>query len=324
MIGTLCASLDARAKSGIYPEYAGLRRKNMNAILLIISMTACLLYSILGRVYSRKTEGKLPALFLMNAGGMLVSAIVLFFWGGIESISAFTLLTGVAFGLITMLQSLAVLKALQLGDLSLTNMFVSFSTVLSAISGLLFFGESIFPIQIIGIILILISCALAVGRDTEKKSVSLRWLLLAITAFFFTGGIGVMQKFHQHSAYKGELNAFLVIAFAVGFLVSLGMFFITRRKQGVFIAPEEKKKFIPFLLLWMALSGGCVAVNNKLNLFLSGVMDSAVFFPIVNGGGLMLACLAGFLLFKEKLSKKQWIGIAVGVVAVILLCNPFA
>ena len=46
-------------------------------------------------------------------------------------------------------------------------------------------------------------------------------------------------------------------------------------------------------------------------------------FPIVNGGGLMLTTLTATLLFKERLSKKQWIGLALGAIAVILLCNPF-
>ena len=74
----------------------------------------------------------------------------------------------------------------------------------------------------------------------------------------------------------------------------------------------------------MVAGGVCVAVNNKLNLYLSGVMDSAVFFPIVNGGGLVLATLAAVLLFREKLSKKQWIGVAFGIASVVFLCNPFA
>ena len=77
-------------------------------------------------------------------------------------------------------------------------------------------------------------------------------------------------------------------------------------------------------MLVMMVSGACVAVNNKLNLYLSGVMDSAVFFPIVNGGGLVLTTVAAFLLFKEKLTKKQWVGLIVGICAVVFLANPFA
>ena len=77
------------------------------------------------------------------------------------------------------------------------------------------------------------------------------------------------------------------------------------------------------MLAIMIVSGVCVAVNNKFNLYLSGVMDSAVFFPIVNGGGLVLATLSAVILFKEKLSTKQWIGVILGITSVVFLCNPF-
>ena len=55
----------------------------------------------------------------------------------------------------------------------------------------------------------------------------------------------------------------------------------------------------------MILAGICSAANNKINLYLSGIMDSAVFFPVVNGGGLVLASLASYIVFKEKLSLKN-------------------
>jgi drug/metabolite transporter (DMT)-like permease len=44
-------------------------------------------------------------------------------------------------------------------------------------------------------------------------------------------------------------------------------------------------------------------------------MPSAVFFPIVNTGGLILTLLAATLLFKEKLTRLQWIGIVLGLIS---------
>ena len=91
---------------------------------------------------------------------------------------------------------------------------------------------------------------------------------------------------------------------------------------------EQKEKLIwKKLLLWGALlvvAGIAIAFNNKLNLILSGIMDSAVFFPLVNGGGLVLTTVGGVIFFKEKLTVLQWIGVVVGIASVVLLCNPFA
>jgi len=38
----------------------------------------------------------------------------------------------------------------------------------------------------------------------------------------------------------------------------------------------------------------------------------------------VLTALAAVLLFKEKLSNKQWIGVVFGILSVVFLCNPFA
>ena len=74
-----------------------------------------------------------------------------------------------------------------------------------------------------------------------------------------------------------------------------------------------------FTLLGCLVPGGIsVALNSKWNLYLSGVMDSAVFFPIVNGG-MVLSALAAVLFFRERPAKLRRLGIA----SVIFLCDPF-
>ena len=74
----------------------------------------------------------------------------------------------------------------------------------------------------------------------------------------------------------------------------------------------------------MAIGGICTAANNKFNLFLSGALPTAIFFPIYNVGILILTTLSAIVIFKEKLSLKQWIGVAIGIISVICIRNPFA
>ena len=40
---------------------------------------------------------------------------------------------------------------------------------------------------------------------------------------------------------------------------------------------------------------------------------------VLNGGGMILNAITSVALFKEKLSVKKWIGIAIGLVAMLLL-----
>jgi len=219
------------------------------------------------------------------------------------------------------------LKALEIGPLSYTTVIISCSTLITALSGAMFFDESIAVVQYIGIGTMLVSLFLSVEKKNDGKKASAKWLILCLLAFACSGGIGLMQKIHQSSQYKDELNAFLVIAFASAFVFSaltlIVLYTANKKSQDNAKKPSVGKAYKWLIIGNMLLGGVCVAVNNKLNLYLSGVMDSAVFFPIVNGGGVALVTLAAVVIFREKLTLKQWIGIAFGVVSIILLCNPF-
>ena len=200
-----------------------------NGILLTVSLVAALGGSIFKKLYTNR-DSRLSGSFAYTAVGCLVAAAVLFAWGGFGKASLFTVLLGVLFGAVTALQGVTNMAALQVGPLSYTTVIISFSTLISALSGVLFFGESIGLWQIIGMVLMLASFALANGGENGGKRANLRWLLLCVVAFLATGAIGVMQKIHQSSAFKGELNAFLVIAFAVSALFSGVVALFLRKK----------------------------------------------------------------------------------------------
>ena len=290
-----------------------------NGILLTVSLVAALGGSIFKKLYTNR-DSRLSGSFAYTAVGCLVAAAVLFAWGGFGKASLFTVLLGVLFGAVTALQGVTNMAALQVGPLSYTTVIISFSTLISALSGVLFFGESIGLWQIIGMVLMLASFALANGGENGGKRANLRWLLLCVVAFLATGAIGVMQKIHQSSAFKEELNAFLVIAFAVSAFLSGAVTLLLRKKESGSEENRNARGKMILLIFLMLISGVCVAVNNKLNLYLSGVIDSVIFFPVVNGGGLVLTTLASLLIFKERLRTKQWIGILFGIASVLCLC----
>ena len=129
---------------------------------------------------------------------------------------------------------------------------------------------------------------------------------------------------HQNTEYKGEIGAFLVVAFFTSAVISFAVMAVLSKKERAFYKEIPKGSLLYLLLGCMAIGGICAALNNKWNLYLSGVIDSAVFFPVVNGGGLVLTTLAALLVFKEKLTRKQWVGLIFGIASVIFLCNPFA
>ena len=295
---------------------------------LALTLIAGLAFNLIRKYFTVKSTTGIAGRAIFSAICAAVAALVLLIWGGFGSASSFTVWFGILFGSVTAIQTIANVSAINCGPMSYTAIFTSFSVLISALSGMFLFGEDrLEMIQIIGIVLMLTSIVLSANGKDDGKKVNLKWFVLAFIAFLLTGAIGIMQKIHQSSEYKAEINAFLIIAFIVSAAISTVFALIKLRSsrknnEGSSLADAKKLKYI--LLAIMAIGGICTAANNKFNLFLSGALPTAIFFPIYNVGILILTTLSAIVIFKERLSLKQWIGVVIGIISVICIRNPFA
>lgn len=303
-----------------------------NELLLIISIIVCFVAGISKKYYTKACTGGVKQINFYNAIISVFAIATFLIWGGFGKASLFTVLLALLFGLITALQYLFTLKAISIGSWAYTTVISCLSTLIPTCSGWIFWGEPISWVQIVGVLLFVVCFIFSADLSSdENKKLSLKWLLYVSIAFICTGGIGVLQKVFASSSYAGQLNAFLIIAFIFAFLFATSIFtFITikDRKSGDVKIEKEKTKSINvyYSFLWIAIIAVCgifVAINNKLNLYLSGVFESAFLFPVLNGSNILLTTLFSVLVFKDKLKVKQWIGFGVGIIALFFLCNPF-
>ena len=221
-----------------------------------------------------------------------------------------------------MIASISRNMALKIGPWSYTTVIICASTVFTSISGWLFWKETLNFWKILGILLMFLCCCFAIdNKEKTKKDFNALWLVFCLIAMGFTTLIGIMQKIHQTSRYNEELMSFLIVAFAVSAIGSLLIYFIYQTKEEKKFQKETKRgDFWGLFFLVSAVSGVAIAANNAINLYLSGAVDAAIMFPIVNGIPLVLNVALSFVLFKEKLTQKQWIGFVFGLASVICLC----
>ncbi len=295
--------------------------ESMSVVLLfVITMAANLMGNMVRNYYSKSVSSTMNGYHLFNAASSLVCGLALLAMsGGNFAMSAYTLIMALLFGAITAVQQVATSAALSFGPCSYTSVIISMSTVITALSGALFFGESLRINQLIGIVMMLACLVLSVKKeDGEQKKRTVRWVACSLIGCVCSGGVGIMQKLHQSSAHREELTMFLIIAFICSFAFSGASLLIGRRGEK---QPVLEKKTSLVLLAALFVAGGVgVALNNLINLYLSGVVASAVFFPIVNGGGLILITIASVIFFRERLTGRQWTGLALGIAATLLLC----
>ena len=254
---------------------------------------------------------------LLSAAALAVIALVT---GKLCAPSAYTLAMSAVFGLASALCSILHMKALEIGPLSYTSVICSCSMVIPALSGLMFFGERVTALQYAGMALMVVSFACAVDKHSGQTGMTIKWMLLCLGSFLFNGSVGVMQKVHQSSAHRDELGIFLVCAFAVSTVFSAAVSLHCRQKKCQPITVLRGAKLRKFVAVG-AVSGVGIALCNQINMYLAGVMDAIIFYPVVNGAGMLLTTAAGLILWKEKLSAKQWIGLVMGAAAIFLLCG---
>ncbi|MBE5765619.1 MAG: hypothetical protein E7335_00380 [Clostridiales bacterium] len=301
----------------------------MNAILLTVSVIMNLLYSVLRNSFCKKSQPNNSDMQVFNAVSSLISAITLAMIALVSNTltmpSTYTLLLGIVFGIVTGVSSIMNLKALECGPLSYTSIICSCSMIIPALSGFVMYGDPVSASQWIGIALMLVSFVCAVDSRGDRNSgvgVSFKWFFLALGTFFCSGSVGIMQKIHQGSQYKDELSIFLVIAFLVATLTSILLTFYyskTKNEKVTVLSGDNMKRFAIYTLV----TGFGFALCNQINMFLAGAMPSIVFFPIVNGAGMLLTSAAGIFIWKERFTNRQWFGMVTGAVAIFLLCNLF-
>ncbi|MBQ8352103.1 MAG: EamA family transporter [Clostridia bacterium] len=225
------------------------------------------------------------------------------------SLSLFTVLLALLFGTVTALSNLYKMRSLSTGPMHITLLITTSSMIIPTMSGV-FFGEG-FSIPKLILVIVLIGF-LYLSLDTKKggEKANRRWLFFCALAFLLQGSIGVLQKVHQSSPYKEETNGFLLIAFVCSLLYS------RIRAKKSFAALHFNKKHV----MLAVVCGLCTYCMNFLNLRLSGLLPSQLFFPLVNGSAIVLSSLMSVLLFKERLTRRQLVGLCGGILSLIGIC----
>jgi drug/metabolite transporter (DMT)-like permease len=180
------------------------------------------------------------------------------------------------------------------------------------LSGTLFWNETISVFGYLGIIT-LIPILIISGTSPKKqdnKQTTKAFIIPLIIALLSSGGLGVMQKIHQKSDSASQMNTFLLLSFIFAFIVSLIFTLALKKGQSLI----EKKTAISSLSV-----GTIFSICNILNTYLAGVLDSAVLFPILNIGTILISLALSVIIYKEKLDKRDTIIIILGALAIILV-----
>ena len=283
----------------------------------IYLILAAVFSSIMSTVFNKK-NGAVPHISPLY--NLLVSSSACIGWGILFFLNAPTfdplvLAFAAAYGFFYAMAIFGLFQAIGTGMVSMTAFIKQLSFIGVALWGFVFWHTP-FTLPVgIGLLLIVLALYLCFkpkkDKDADKKRF-LRWLLGASMLLLGNIACSVLQKYQQMTfdGKHGNLLMFSANFFAA--LICLALFLKDKK--------PPKASFSPKTLLFPVIGGFSSTLLNLFTILLmASPLSESVFFPCMVIGALTVTTLFSVLVYKERLSLSQWLGLWVGAVALVFL-----
>jgi drug/metabolite transporter (DMT)-like permease len=197
--------------------------------------------------------------------------------------------------------------------MSITTLASKMSVVIPILFSIIYYHEDLHYPKVIGMILALIGLVMAVFKKQKNGRLSKQfWIPLVLFA-----GMGVVDslvKYAQAEYVNDELSSvFTSLLFSISFV------------SGMIIMAFKPAYFKYFRNIRLVLLGTGLGIVNYGSIYFliralnSDVFDSSVIFGINNIGIVSLSAFIGYVFFKERLSKLNWIGLVICLISIGIL-----
>ena len=204
----------------------------------------------------------------------------------------------------------------QKNGLSVASVSSKMSVVIAIIFGVWYYEESIGLVKLIGILLALVAVYLTSIKEKNEIVKKNKDFLFPVLLFFGSGAIDTSLKYVETSfVAEGGVPLFSATIFGCAFVL------------GVIVLLYQKVKGILSFEFKSILGGILLGVPNYFSIvyLLKALstegMESSTAFTLNNVGIVILSTLFGLFIFKEKLVSKNWFGIIIAIVSIILIMS---
>ena len=281
-------------------------------IAAILSAVFAGLTSILAKCGIKKTDSDL-ATALRTIVVLAFSWLMVFIVGSqttIVDIGPRSLTFLILSGLATGASWICYFKALSMGDINKVVPIDKSSTVLTVLLAILCFGEtSNLTVKLIATAILTAGIFLMVEKkQSAQKAQGKSWMIYAILSAVFAALTSILAKVGISGV---ESNLGTAIRTAVVLLLSWGIV-LARGKHDLLKRMDKKE------LLFICLSGIATGASWLCYYYALGHGDVSVVVPI-DKLSILFTVGFSFLVFKEKLSKKAFLGLGLMVAGTLLM-----
>ena len=276
-------------------------------INLLLAIVSSMMVSVTMRLSEKHAKNNVS---MLAVNYVMCAALSWFYAGELallpagEAGFAFTLLWGLLSGAMYLGGFLLLQWNISKNGVTLPATFMKLGVMVPTVLSVIAFGEKPGVLQILGVALAVAAIILINTGKGGAKAAS----VLGLVALLFCGGLtDFTSKIYEEMGSAALSDHYLLYTFAAACLLC------------ILLAAAKKQK----LTLPDAAFGLLIGVPNYYSArFLLASLSSVpavIAYPTVNVGTIVAVSLCGMMLFKEKLSRRQWIAMGVILAALVLL-----
>lgn len=273
---------------------------------LLLAIASSSLVSIVMRTSEKYTKGS-HGMLAMN---YVICVIMAAFYTGFGNLFpktegiGFTAGLGVVTGTIYLVGLLLVQLNIQKNGVVLTSIFQKLGLVVQLLISIVCFKEQPELVQILGITLCMIAVVM-INFEKEKTAIGFKLGLFLILVN--SGLCDGMSKVHEELGNPALADHFLFYTFGVALVLCAVLILVKKESFGW-------KDMAFGILLGMPNYFSASFLLKALN-----DLEAVIVFPTFSVATVVVISMTGLLVFKEKLSKKQWIGMGLILIALVFL-----
>lgn len=233
--------------------------------------------------------------------------------GKLFSVSSSTLLMSTVAGFLYVAGLVLIQTSVKVNGATMTSAFSKLSLIVPLAVSFLFFNEVPSLLKIGG--LVLAACAILLINSSGKNGAAAgeekKNLMLLLLTLLAVGCSDSMTKIFSRLGNQSEDTRYFFFLFSTAALLTL------------FLSSVEKKKTGKGFRLAELASGILAGIPNYFAsyLLLQSVLElpASLVYPCYSVGAILLVTLGSAVFFREKLGRRQYIGLAVILCALVLL-----
>lgn len=278
-------------------------------------LSAPLLFSVqflFTKKYQLTAGADTAACFFDKAISPLAFALILLIRSGFQfGVTVCSVLLALLNAVLSELLTLLSLRALANGSIANYSLYLLCGGMLLPILyGVCFGGDDLGVWRLVGIGLIL--CAVAVRFDRTERTDRCAFLC-QVALFLLNGLVGVISSFHQGDPFDFptvSADSFMIwtclstsVLGAVSFLTCM----VGRNRRRI-----DRRRYAT-AAPWACAEGICNGAANLALLVALLSVEPSLQYPVVTGGTVCLSALLGFFVYRERLSTRAWLSVALAV-----------